>query len=537
MPRKAKITLAEDKTKRQRTGILPEVVDHQHRQWQVVVHDEPNTVLDHENRVAYVPKHVEIPAEALYEDHDESEGRRAQAEHEALRRRAEKFRLLTRIRVSPPGHPDWARSVTKDTGLIDSFEDLRAAKIAADTAYKASEYELFHEVNSLDRPEQVPQQVVNEVKTAWIKGDLRRAAALAVEHCGTGAASTISEAVNDIGQEALDKIGDDWDQEYREVYGLVDRATSMVRSADNVTYRDSVLAAKVLEDLPTVRTPGRRSRKGGEIGEAQSFDDLVESSHGDPLDGRARYGRDSVKDAINEARKKLNEAMEKAGVGKVGEEGDSDPTGVPFELDSDDVDKPEQDDGDDLVWGEVYWTKPPLVRNMLLGKVSRKPRPSDEGAVIRNMHRWYSDRRIFNRKRKLPGGTLLMDLSGSMSLTAAQINEIIDAAPHATVVAYSGSGDRGEMKRLAEKGKRVADNEVNTFGGGNVIDMPALEWLAKQEEPRVWVSDGLAIPASTRGNRGTLATAVEVCRDFARKHRIVRMRDHDEAVRLLRLLK
>ena len=47
---------------------------------------------------------------------------------------------------------------------------------------------------------------------------------------------------------------------------------------------------------------------------------------------------------------------------------------------------------------------------------------------------------------------------------------------------------------VAAEGK-VAEPSTNLHpgGGGNVIDVPALEWLGAQRGPRVWLSDGQAI--------------------------------------------
>ena len=34
------------------------------------------------------------------------------------------------------------------------------------------------------------------------------------------------------------------------------------------------------------------------------------------------------------------------------------------------------------------------------------------------------------------------------------------------------------------------DLVVPPCGGGNIVDGPALDWLATQAEPRIWISDG-----------------------------------------------
>ena len=33
-------------------------------------------------------------------------------------------------------------------------------------------------------------------------------------------------------------------------------------------------------------------------------------------------------------------------------------------------------------------------------------------------------------------------------------------------------------------------DKARTYGNGNIVDGPALDWLGKQPGPRVWVSDG-----------------------------------------------
>jgi hypothetical protein len=532
---KHKIRLEQPKDKRRRTGILPEVVDHLHRTWTVVVHDEPHVHLDQTNLTAYVPQHV---GEELDEDGYVSDAT-------ALAARAEKFHLLTRIRTSPPDHPDWARRVVRDQSLIDEMEHSRTRQIAMRVAADNSEYQL---ADKLEEHRAMSSEERDAIRSAWLKGDLRTAARLAMRHDGW-APYRFSEAVNDASTMSTiaSKSGmseGDVNAEFMDIYRLLE---SMDRD-DSKGYRDSVLKARLIEDLPTVRTPGRRpgpkNPDGGDLDpDASSWEELVEKSHGTPED---RYTpKPKGDDRLKKAQEALNEAMRAAGAGQTGEEGEGDPNAVPFEGDSDDVDlDPESLSMDDFDWGDVEWEKPPLVRNLLLGKVARKARPTDEGAVIRHMSRWYTDRRIFTRKRKLPGGTLLIDQSGSMSLTPAQVDEIIDAAPHATIVGYCGMGTTGTMRLLASKGKRVGNDDVKIPGAGNVIDGPALKWLAKQEEPRVWVSDGLVVPVSDRvkgvkqdGRRDAMALAIVACRNFAKKHKIVRMRDADEAVRLLRMVK
>jgi hypothetical protein len=53
-------------------------------------------------------------------------------------------------------------------------------------------------------------------------------------------------------------------------------------------------------------------------------------------------------------------------------------------------------------------------------------------------------------------------------------------------------GDESGSLLIAARNGMHADREVldGWAGSGNVVDGPALQWLARQKAPRVWVSDG-----------------------------------------------
>jgi hypothetical protein len=97
----------------------------------------------------------------------------------------------------------------------------------------------------------------------------------------------------------------------------------------------------------------------------------------------------------------------------------------------------------------------------------------------------------------VPGGTTLIDASGSMKLTPDDIVAIIDASPHATLAMYSGNDEdscpRGEIVVIAKDGWRLSDDAIRNYvesrDGGNSIDLEALDWLLEQGEPRVMVTD------------------------------------------------
>lgn len=146
-------------------------------------------------------------------------------------------------------------------------------------------------------------------------------------------------------------------------------------------------------------------------------------------------------------------------------------------------------------WGDLNIITPAATETIQSALMSRRPRPTDTGAVPRYMHRMYIDGRVFGQRKKSPGGTVLIDSSGSMSFSDQDIEEIITNAPSATIAMYSGQGAAGRLTIIARNGHRCSQETVSRMrqeaGGGNIVDGPALAWLAKQEEPRIWVCDGV----------------------------------------------
>jgi hypothetical protein len=162
-------------------------------------------------------------------------------------------------------------------------------------------------------------------------------------------------------------------------------------------------------------------------------------------------------------------------------------------------------------WGPMTIENAPLTQ-MLRGDPTRKPRSADTGAVPRHMHRLPIDQRIFGRRRKQQRfqGTLLIDLSGSMSLSFEEVEEILTRWPAVTIATYSGFDDRGILRIVAKNGRRASTKWLNPpAGSNNMVDGPALDWLAKQKSPRVWISDG--------GVTGLGGHSVDLVRDAAKK--------------------
>lgn len=119
------------------------------------------------------------------------------------------------------------------------------------------------------------------------------------------------------------------------------------------------------------------------------------------------------------------------------------------------------------------------------------------GTRIGSVRRLLTDGRAFKRttRPKIRGGTVLIDASGSMHLETAHLREILAAAPAATVAMYSGEDTQGAVTIIAQRGRMASDAEIakrrEAVGRGNIVDGPALAWLAEQQEPRVWICDGI----------------------------------------------
>lgn len=161
--------------------------------------------------------------------------------------------------------------------------------------------------------------------------------------------------------------------------------------------------------------------------------------------------------------------------------------------------------------GEVNWAPmdivcPPLERSYKV-RVPRRGRPSLDGEIPRHWSRWFADRAILDNRGRRPGGTLLVDVSGSMAWSRADTLALINATPAMTIALYSsgeevglvggeprytGRGFRGRLTIIARQGKAIGEdyNWRDQHGMSNACDGAALAWLARQPGPRVWFSDG-----------------------------------------------
>lgn len=151
--------------------------------------------------------------------------------------------------------------------------------------------------------------------------------------------------------------------------------------------------------------------------------------------------------------------------------------------------------------GLAAWAPIADIRKLALPNQVRPRRPigrrfSDTGVIPSAVHRLPSDGSIFATRRRAKGGTILCDASGSMHYSDDDISRIVREAPAATIAFYAGEKTGrgkgyGRIAIGAANGRAANVHDILRAmpGGHNLIDAPALRWLARQPEPRVWVSD------------------------------------------------
>ena len=210
-----------------------------------------------------------------------------------------------------------------------------------------------------------------------------------------------------------------------------------------------------------------------------------------------------------------------------------DPDQTPLEDDlPDDYEFPHDEDGD---FAELVIDDTLPLSVQVEGFMNRKRKPALVGRKLGNVSRWYTDpeRRIFTNKVRVKGGMVIVDISGSMSLSQQDIEAIVEAAPAATILAYSQNHySTVNAWLLAKRGWRV--REIPNIGGaGNGVDGPALVWGIKNRhpnEPIVWVSDGEV----TSNGGGQNDRIILQCAQLVKKHKIIMIPSVEEAVKMFK---
>jgi hypothetical protein len=137
-----------------------------------------------------------------------------------------------------------------------------------------------------------------------------------------------------------------------------------------------------------------------------------------------------------------------------------------------------------------------VLDRVLHGAIAPRRVPASTGRRVVRPARLVTDpnRRIFERCSQGRGGVVVVDQSGSMSLTEGQLGELLGAVPGAFVLGYSHApGTEGVPNAwvLADRGR--AASRVPPGNVGNGVDGPALRFALsarRGREPVVWVCDG-----------------------------------------------
>jgi len=191
-------------------------------------------------------------------------------------------------------------------------------------------------------------------------------------------------------------------------------------------------------------------------------------------------------------------------------------------------------------WAELIVSREPLPRYHY-GSMGKKRIATNMGRRPRRLHRYMTDpaKRVFDKTVRGSGGMVIIDASGSMSFTTAQIAEIIENAQGATVLIYSDKGRNNGPNAwvVADKGRMVETVEYIDYGHGNGVDFPAIEWGVKNRQyrntPLVWVTDG-GVCGKNDGFSNLLAMQ---CMTYAKQHNYIVVPHVEEAIEQLRNLR
>lgn len=191
-------------------------------------------------------------------------------------------------------------------------------------------------------------------------------------------------------------------------------------------------------------------------------------------------------------------------------------------------------------WYPLYVSKPelPLAHT---GKLGRRVMYTDTGRAIKNIGRLFSDpeERIFTRKTRALGAVVVIDCSGSMSLSEKDIDDMISVSAGATVLCYSSdsrpSHDNPNAYIVARKGRRV--RKLPYFHGGNGVDAPALMYGIKvlresSRQPVIWISDEMVTGI---GDGGSISLREETNR-IKQRYGVIVCPNADIAIRKLKQL-
>lgn len=166
--------------------------------------------------------------------------------------------------------------------------------------------------------------------------------------------------------------------------------------------------------------------------------------------------------------------------------------------------------GGACAWGTMTIERFPLEDDQELRRRYRKMMHVDAGCAVGDISRVLTDQRVFREARPVIAGTILIDCSGSMGISAHEVRALVLESPALTVALYSGQSSEGYLRIVAERGRCCRKESAYVMPGGNIVDGPALWWLAHQKEPRIWVSDGQVTGRSECQTQDLMADAMRL---------------------------
>ena len=191
---------------------------------------------------------------------------------------------------------------------------------------------------------------------------------------------------------------------------------------------------------------------------------------------------------------------------------------------------PEELAGTPIAPSNPGWASMSIVQDVLDKKLNQKLlapkcRPGFIGAFRNPLRALLPafDGKAWSVKLRRETGSILIDVSGSMHLEPSQVGRLLENAPLSTVASYSSDGNRtGELHILAQNGRYTSDPQH--AGSGNGVDGPALDWLARQPAPRVWICDGVV----TGVGDATHPTLAQECMTTCVRSNIMRVESVEE---------
>lgn len=204
-------------------------------------------------------------------------------------------------------------------------------------------------------------------------------------------------------------------------------------------------------------------------------------------------------------------------------------------------------------WGDLAIIQEPLTKNLKHKLKGATHKPNEYGVIPHYTDRYFSDKRLFRIKKNIKGGTVLIDASGSMSLSEDDIFKILESLPAGVVAMYSGTSSYYRTGKNIPRGN--ADGELNIIAknqrmvgklprsfGENVVDYPALIWLSKMPKPRIWVSDEevtmlRSLPKGKTTEANAIPEGKAQCKKLVKRAGIITLRNIDAVIDFAKSMK